>query len=164
MDILGVGFPELVLIFIIALMVFGPRRLPEIAVKIGKTIADLRNMSQGLMTEWQREITVAARIDELEKARQEVSEITQEIQQAKTDIASVAADQAKELDQARQDLNRAKQEVQQAATPPSPPVDGPETPAPETPDPGNSPAADAPPSEPPLPSSSVASSAKVTHE
>ena len=36
MDFLGVGFAELIFILIIAMMVFGPRRLPEIAAKAGK--------------------------------------------------------------------------------------------------------------------------------
>ncbi|HXV41794.1 MAG TPA: twin-arginine translocase TatA/TatE family subunit, partial [Anaerolineae bacterium] len=71
MDILGIGFPELLFIFFIALMVFGPRRLPEIAGKAGRIVRDLRNMSQGFLAEWQREITVAARLDELEEVRKE---------------------------------------------------------------------------------------------
>lgn len=88
MDILGVGFPELILIMIIALMVFGPRRLPHIAAKAGKTIRDLRNMSQGLMTEWQREITVASRLEEIEKVRQELSEAGKELTQARKEVVA----------------------------------------------------------------------------
>jgi Sec-independent protein translocase protein TatA len=37
-DILGIGFAELIFIMIIAMMVFGPRRLPEIAAKAGKIV------------------------------------------------------------------------------------------------------------------------------
>jgi Tat protein translocase TatB subunit len=87
MDILGVGFSELIFILIIAMMIFGPRRLPEIAAKAGKIVRDLRNMSQGLLTEWQREITVAGRLDELEKARQELRKTQQEFRQAKKTVA-----------------------------------------------------------------------------
>ena len=97
MDILGIGFAELIFILIIAMMVFGPRRLPEIAAKAGKTVRDLRNMSNGLLAEWQREITVAARLEELEKAKQEFSQIKeeftgakQEITDAKTSVTDVA--------------------------------------------------------------------------
>ncbi|MDX1523030.1 MAG: Sec-independent protein translocase protein TatB, partial [Anaerolineae bacterium] len=88
MDILGVGFPELVFIFVIALMIFGPRRLPEIAARVGKTVRDLRSMSQGLLTEWQREITVAARLEELEAARKEIEEVKQELKQAKQTVTA----------------------------------------------------------------------------
>ena len=88
MDILGIGFSELMFIMIIAMMVFGPRRLPELAAKAGKFIADMRSMSQGLMAEWQREIAVAARLEELEKARQEIKEIQQELKQIPKDISA----------------------------------------------------------------------------
>ena len=104
MDILGIGFPELILIFIIALVVFGPRRLPEIAAKIGKTVADLRNMSQGLMTEWQREIAVATRVEEIEKTRQELEEIKKDVQQAKKGITAEAVSSVNELAKTRKAL------------------------------------------------------------
>ena len=91
MDILGIGFSELMFIMIIAMMVFGPRRLPELAAKAGKFIADLRSMSQGLMAEWQREITVAARLEEIEKARQEIREIQQELKQIPKDVSAETA-------------------------------------------------------------------------
>jgi sec-independent protein translocase protein TatB len=88
MDILGIGFSELMFIMIIAMMVFGPRRLPELAAKAGKFIADMRSMSQGLMAEWQREIAVAARLEEIEKARQEIKQIQQELKQIPKDISA----------------------------------------------------------------------------
>jgi Tat protein translocase TatB subunit len=90
MDILGIGFPELVFIFIIALMVFGPRRLPEIAGKAGKFVRDLRNMSQGFLTEWQREITVAARLEELQQVRQELEQTKQTLTQTRTELTASA--------------------------------------------------------------------------
>jgi len=96
MDILGIGFAEIVFILIIAMMVFGPRRLPEIAAKAGKIVRDLRNMSNGLLAEWQREITVAARLEELEKAKQEFNQmkedftgVKQELTDAKTSVTDV---------------------------------------------------------------------------
>lgn len=91
MDILGIGFSELMFIMIIAMMIFGPRRLPELAAKAGKFIADLRNMSQGLMAEWQREIAVAARLEEIEKVRQELKDIQQELKQIPKDVSAETA-------------------------------------------------------------------------
>jgi len=114
MDILGIGFPELILIFIIALMVFGPRRLPEIAAKVGKTVADLRNMSSGLLTEWQREIAVATRVEELEKTRQELDQIKQDLKQTQGELAAEASDQVKELKETRKELEEATQQSPQA--------------------------------------------------
>jgi Tat protein translocase TatB subunit len=90
MDILGIGLPELLFIFVIALMVFGPRRLPEIAGKAGRIVRDLRNMSQGFLAEWQREITVAARLDELEEVRKELEETKQSLRQSQAEITGGA--------------------------------------------------------------------------
>jgi Tat protein translocase TatB subunit len=90
MDILGIGFPELLFIFIIALMVFGPRRLPEIAGKAGRIVRDLRNMSQGFLAEWQREITVATRLEELEEVRKELEETKQSLRQSQAEITGSA--------------------------------------------------------------------------
>jgi len=98
MDILGIGFPELIAIFIIALMVLGPRRLPEIAAKAGKLIRDLRNMSQGFLAEWQRELAVAARLEELEEVRQELAEVKQELRQTQKNINPKAMAQEAGLD------------------------------------------------------------------
>jgi TatA/E family protein of Tat protein translocase len=36
------GFPELVLIFIVALIVFGPKRLPEIGRTLGKALGEFK--------------------------------------------------------------------------------------------------------------------------
>ena len=140
MDILGVGFPELILIFIIALMVFGPRRLPELAVKLGKTVRDLRNMSRGLMTEWQREITVAARLDELEKARQEINELKQEIKETKSEVASEASAQVKELKQTGKELEEATRDAKELASQSSARPDNTIKPPPSAPPPAASPA------------------------
>ncbi|GAB4172263.1 MAG: TatA/E family twin arginine-targeting protein translocase [Geothermobacteraceae bacterium] len=38
----GIGFPELLLILAIALMVIGPRRLPDIARALGRAMAEFR--------------------------------------------------------------------------------------------------------------------------
>jgi TatA/E family protein of Tat protein translocase len=42
----GIGSGEVVLVFVAVLLLFGPRRLPEIARSIGKTLSDLRRASR----------------------------------------------------------------------------------------------------------------------
>ena len=39
----SIGFPELILIFIVVLLVFGPNKLPEFAKLLGKTIREFRS-------------------------------------------------------------------------------------------------------------------------
>jgi Tat protein translocase TatB subunit len=111
MDILGVGFSELIFILLIALMVFGPRRLPEIAAKAGKTVRDLRGMYQGLLLEWQREITVAARLEELEEARKELVEVKQELDQVHQDVKAKAQ---KDLNQVQKNIKETQENIKEA--------------------------------------------------
>jgi TatA/E family protein of Tat protein translocase len=39
----SIGFPELILIFIVVLLVFGPKKLPEFAKLLGKAIREFRS-------------------------------------------------------------------------------------------------------------------------
>ncbi|NMC33712.1 MAG: twin-arginine translocase TatA/TatE family subunit [Veillonellaceae bacterium] len=40
---LGLGMPELILILVIALVIFGPSKLPEMGASLGKAIHEFRN-------------------------------------------------------------------------------------------------------------------------
>tara|TARA_Y100001968_G_scaffold297588_1_gene306811 strand:+ start:6251 stop:6472 length:222 start_codon:yes stop_codon:yes gene_type:complete len=45
MNIFGVGLPEMVVITAIALLIFGPKKLPELGRSLGKTIKGLQKAS-----------------------------------------------------------------------------------------------------------------------
>jgi len=47
----GIGMPELILILALALIVLGPRRLPEIARALGKGLAEFRRATDELKEE-----------------------------------------------------------------------------------------------------------------
>lgn len=49
----GIGMPELLVILVVALVVLGPQRLPELARQIGKAMAELRRQSGDIMEEFQ---------------------------------------------------------------------------------------------------------------
>ncbi|MGC4083491.1 MAG: twin-arginine translocase TatA/TatE family subunit [Vicinamibacterales bacterium] len=44
----SIGMPELIVIFVIALVVFGPRRLPEIGRQLGRTVNEFKRASRDL--------------------------------------------------------------------------------------------------------------------
>ncbi|MFI5394495.1 MAG: Sec-independent protein translocase protein TatB [Candidatus Binatia bacterium] len=47
----GIGTPELLVIFVVALIVLGPERLPEVARVLGRAMAELRRATSGLTDE-----------------------------------------------------------------------------------------------------------------
>ena len=52
----GIGMPELVVILVVALIVLGPKRLPEVARQIGKAVAEFRRQSNEVMEEFQTQL------------------------------------------------------------------------------------------------------------
>jgi Tat protein translocase TatB subunit len=52
----GIGMPELLVILVVALVVLGPKRLPELARTLGKAMAEFRRHSTDVMEEFQQQI------------------------------------------------------------------------------------------------------------
>ena len=44
----SIGMPELIIIFVIALIIFGPRKLPELGRSLGKSLAEFKRASNEL--------------------------------------------------------------------------------------------------------------------
>ncbi len=57
MNIFGVGLPEMAVIGAVALLVFGPKRLPELGRTLGKTLKGFQSASK----EFEREINIRVR-------------------------------------------------------------------------------------------------------
>ena len=62
----SLGSTELLFILVIALMFFGPRRLPQLSRTIGKSLAEFRKASEDFKRTWEREVA-------LESAREPAS-------------------------------------------------------------------------------------------
>jgi|WetSurMetagenome_2_1015567.scaffolds.fasta_scaffold73119_2 sec-independent protein translocase protein TatA len=52
----SLGIQEMIVIFVIALIIFGPKKLPEIGKSLGKGIAEFKKASSDLVKTWDDEI------------------------------------------------------------------------------------------------------------
>lgn len=73
-----IGMPELIIIMVVALIVFGPRKLPELGRAIGQTLQEFKKGTRGLVAQVDREIqsegTAAAGRLETQEASDTVDE------------------------------------------------------------------------------------------
>ncbi|HEU5255303.1 MAG TPA: twin-arginine translocase TatA/TatE family subunit [Vicinamibacterales bacterium] len=60
----SVGVPELIIIFTIALIIFGPRKLPELGKSLGKSLAEFKRASNELKSTLDEEIRLEERRNE----------------------------------------------------------------------------------------------------
>jgi sec-independent protein translocase protein TatA len=66
----GLGIPELLVIFIIALIVFGPKKLPDLGKSIGRAMAEFKKAQeefQESVREEMREVEKSADLEEIKK-------------------------------------------------------------------------------------------------
>ena len=73
----NLGFPELVVIFIVALLVFGPRKLPDLGRSLGKGLAEFKKASNELKRTWE---------DEVDAMKHEVDVQKEELNKIGTDL------------------------------------------------------------------------------
>ena len=60
MNIFGIGLPEIVVIVVLGLLIFGPKRLPQLGKTIGKTLKGLQSASK----EFENEISKTLKLNE----------------------------------------------------------------------------------------------------
>ena len=80
MNIFGVGLPEVTVILILGLLIFGPKKLPELGKQLGKTLKSLKKASN----EFQNEIDQVMNEEDTEESPKsiesnQINEINQEI-------------------------------------------------------------------------------------
>ncbi len=64
----SLGMQEIIIIFVLALIIFGPRKLPDIGRSLGKGLAEFKKASNELKQTWEDEVR-------LEKEKEAMSDI-----------------------------------------------------------------------------------------
>ena len=65
----SIGMPELIIIFVIALIIFGPRKLPELGRSLGKSLAEFKKASNELKSTLEEEIRLEEQRSTLEASK-----------------------------------------------------------------------------------------------
>ena len=65
MNVFGIGLPEMAIIFIVALLVFGPKKLPEMGRSLGKALKSFQDATKEFESEFKQEV------DKIEKVVKE---------------------------------------------------------------------------------------------
>ena len=78
----SIGMPELILIFVVALLVFGPKKLPEIGKSLGKGLAEFKKASDDLKKTIENEI---------EQGKQEAASVKAQVTEVKSSFTEPPA-------------------------------------------------------------------------
>jgi sec-independent protein translocase protein TatA len=78
----GIGMPEMIIILVIALIVIGPHKLPELAKSLGKGLAEFKKASEGFSRSVQ---------EEANKAEESVKEPAPQVKDASVAVEPVTA-------------------------------------------------------------------------
>ena len=65
----SIGMPELMIIFVIALIIFGPRKLPELGRSLGRSLSEFKKASNELRSTLEEEIRIEEQKEAAAKAR-----------------------------------------------------------------------------------------------
>ncbi|MFB3777370.1 MAG: twin-arginine translocase TatA/TatE family subunit [Bryobacteraceae bacterium] len=76
------GWQETVFIFVLALLIFGPKKLPELGKTIGKALTEFRRASSELKSTWDREMS------NLERENESIREVTSSVHGELQDYSS----------------------------------------------------------------------------
>src|SRR2546427_8283686 len=74
---MNLGFPEIIMIFIIALLVFGPKKLPELGKSLGKGLREFKKATEELKSNWD---------EQLKDVKKSVSEVKDTVHGATRDL------------------------------------------------------------------------------
>ncbi|MCL5256999.1 MAG: twin-arginine translocase TatA/TatE family subunit [Chloroflexi bacterium] len=104
MNFMGMGAPELIVILIIALIVVGPNKLPEIAGSIGKGIRDFRRFQQEMTSEVTKELNLDEERKEFASLKADIADITGSFKAPLNELTAAMTSEKQEWERQKQDL------------------------------------------------------------
>ncbi len=85
----SIGPAEIILIFVIALLVFGPKKLPEIGRQVGKALRELKKTSDEIKGRIEEEIEASELKDIRKDIQSGVDDLRSSVTKVASDITSV---------------------------------------------------------------------------
>jgi TatA/E family protein of Tat protein translocase len=80
----GLGLPELIVIFVIALVVFGPKKLPELGKALGKGLAEFKRATEEVKQTIETEVRAAESTIDVKKLKEDIEGKEAELKAAET--------------------------------------------------------------------------------
>jgi sec-independent protein translocase protein TatA len=88
----NIGLPELMVIMMLALLVFGPKKLPEIGRTIGKAVREFKKSTDEIKEKFEEQI----RVEEFKSLKDDLNGLKKDIREADV-TKDIAKDIAKDL-------------------------------------------------------------------
>lgn len=110
-SLFGIGGPELILILIIAGVVMGPERIAHIARWLGKTTAQLQNISRAFMHQLTQELDGIDDDGALKDALGEMQALRKELETLKGELTATTTAVSKEGQDAIQEIKEASNSI-----------------------------------------------------
>jgi len=86
----SIGLQEMVFIFVVALLIFGPKKLPELGRSLGKGLSEFRRASSELRSSFEREMENIERETRVEEDKKTATAVADSSSTAPTDSSSTA--------------------------------------------------------------------------
>lgn len=103
LNVFGVGFLEILLVLVLALIVIGPQRLPETAAQLGGMVRTLRRYANEFRREFMDEFGDLQA--EWEMSQREMREVTRELSEATTAVNAQTVGVDRDISRATSEVN-----------------------------------------------------------
>lgn len=109
MEFLGIGYQEILAILLVALIVLGPERLPQVAYHLGRAVRTMQRYARLVRDEFR---------EELEMLEEEYKGIRAEMEAARAELRAHEAELRARLEETNRELERVRREAHVALQPP----------------------------------------------